>query len=238
MKFYKYAVAIACLGLSLNAIGINKSTSSNDYNSGAYADEGKILVKFRGFFASTKGSHKNLPATTSGSTPSVNLLTNGYGLENANTVFFTDHLATELSLGITAYNVSRSSLAKIADNYSNTSNSNAKKRLLIGLPLSLTMQFHVAPFGAIRPYIGGGYSWTYFFSKAAEFKVKSGHGLVFQAGVDITMTDDSLINLDVRKYSLAPKITYKSGFLGGNTPVSSKLQINPWTISLGVGFKL
>lgn len=234
MKFYKYIAAIACLTFSLNAT----ATTKNDYNSGAYEDEGKILVKFRGFFASTNGSQKGLPATTSGnSVPSVNLLTNGLGLENANTVFFTDHLTTELALGITSYNISRSSLNKIADNYGDNSGEAAKKRLLVGLPLSLTMQFHVAPFGAVRPYIGGGYGGTYFFSRAAEFKIKPGHGAIFQAGLDIVMTDDSLINLDIKKYSLTPKISYKSSFLKGRS-VSSKLQINPWTIALGIGFKL
>lgn len=239
MKFYKKIAAIICLGLSLNAVAA-KATEGNDYNSGAYTDEGKILVKFRALFASTEGAVKGLPATTSGNPiPSVRFLTNGAGLENANTIFFTERLAAEVTLGINSYNVSRSSLNKIAADYGNNSGIEPKKRLLVGIPASMTMQFHIAPFGAIRPYVGGGYGATYFFSRAAEFKIKPAHGSIFQAGVDIVMTNDSLINLDIRKYNLSPKITYKKSLLGaGSQPISSKLQISPWTIALGIGFKL
>lgn len=234
MKIYQYA-AIVCLLFSVNSF----ASAKNDYNSGAYKDEGAIVVKFRGFFVQTKGKQKGLPTPTVASpVAQKHLLENGFGLENANTVFFTDHLAAELAIGAGVYNVSRTALENVAANYGTNDSTVGKKQLLWGIPLTFTMQFHVAPFGAIRPYVGGGYNGTYFASRAKEYKVGIGHGAVFQIGADIVMTDDSLINIDIKKYSLSPKITYKSSFIGGTQTVSSKLKIDPWVIALGLGFKL
>mgnify|MGYP006391632471 FL=1 len=233
MKIYQYA-AIACLLFSTSSF----ASAKNDYNSGAYKDEGAIVVKFRGFFAQTAGKQKGLPTpTTASPVAQKHLLENGFGLENANTVFFTDHFAAELAIGVGAYNVSRTALGNVAANYG-TGNGTAGKARLVALPLTFTMQLHVAPFGAIRPYAGAGYNGTYFFSRAKEYKVGIGHGVVFQVGADIVMTDDSLINIDIKKYSLSPKITYKSSFVGGTNSVSSKLKIDPWVFSFGLGFKL
>ncbi len=233
MKIYQYA-AIACLLCSTSSF----ASAKNDYNSGSYKDEGTILVKVRGFFAQTEGKQKGLPTPTAASpVAQKHLLENGFGLENANTVFFTDHLAAELAIGGGVYNVSRTALGNVATNYG-TGDRTAGKSKLWGIPLTFTMQFHVAPFGAIRPYVGGGYNGTYFISRAKEYKVGIGHGAVFQIGADIVMTDDSLINIDIKKYSLSPKITYKSSFIGGGKSISSKLKIDPWVIAVGLGFKL
>lgn len=234
MKIFKY-ITMASLLFALDSF----ASAKNDYNSGAYRDEGNILVKFRGSFLYTKGTNKGLPAARNPNpVKQGHMLNNGFGIENANTVFFTDHIAAELALGLHFYNTSRTSLKAISTNYGNGADA-GKKRYLVGLPLSFTMQFHLAPFGAIRPYIGGGYSGTYFFSRAKEYKVGMGHGAVFQAGMDIVMTDDNLITVDIKKYSLAPKITYKSSFLGaGYNAFSSKLKIDPWIFSVGIGFKL
>ncbi len=41
------------------------------------------------------------------------------------------------------------------------------------------------------------------------------------------------------KYTkLAPKITFKSSFLNGADAVSSKMKMDPFIISAGLGFKL
>lgn len=49
----------------------------------------------------------------------------------------------------------------------------------------LTAQYRVAPFGAIRPYVGGGLNGTYMYARSKAIKVNSGFGPVLQVGVDL-----------------------------------------------------
>lgn len=251
MRFLKYSIALLSLALSTSSFASKTSNADNDYGSKAYEADGNILVKFRGFGIITKGKPGSLPTPTStrkdtDGTTDVNRTTsnisslakNGYGIENANTLFFSDHFASELSIGLAAYIFPRSGLNAIYNNYGATvTTPSTKKHLLMGIPLNLTLQYHIAPFGAIRPYVGAGYNYTYFTSKASEYKITPGQGMVLQAGVDIVMTDDTLISFDVKRISLSPKVTYKSSFLGASS-VSTKVKMDPIIISLGMGFKL
>ncbi|MBP7189870.1 MAG: OmpW family protein [Rickettsiaceae bacterium] len=317
MRLLKYSLALLAFAACSNTIA---SSIDDDYDSDAYESGGNLIVKIRGCAIITEGDLKSLPSTTrSNINPApanapfnynpnqhVNIkngLKNGYGIENANTLFFTDHFATELSIGLSAYILPQSALQTIYNNYANgtpgnittttvtnaaavggaavpiltTTNIrqninndqanpgapvpavdasgnpatqtnvttgpylpsyNTKRHLLMGIPLNLTLQYHIAPYGAIRPYVGIGGNFTYFTSKAKEYTVKPAYGMVLQAGVDIVMTDDTVISIDARYTKLAPKIRFKSSFLNGAEAVSSKMKMDPFVISAGIGFKL
>lgn len=301
MKFLK--LSLAMLAFAASSAATFAAGVDNDYDSGAYESGGNLLVKIRGCGIITEGDLKSLPSAETRPTYNPNAavnakkaLKNGYGIENANTLFFSDHFATELSVGLSAYAVPRTGLQKIYNNYAtgtvgsqtttvtttatgavvtgpttiprnnNTvpdvnpvvtadapiadqtttvayvSNSlpsySSKRHLLIGIPLNLTLQYHIAPYGAIRPYIGIGGNFTYFTSKSKEYIVRSAYGLVFQAGVDVVLTDDTLISIDAKFVKLSPKIKYKSSFLNGADGVSSKMKMDPFVISAGIGFKI
>ena len=125
----------------------------------------------------------------------------------------------------------------ISNNYAATATNNKKKNIY-AVPMSLIMQYHIAPYGAIRPYVGAGYQYTWMLSKAKQFTMESAHGYALQAGVDFAMTDDTMITVDVKRYQLVPKVKFKGSFLG--TPpgtMTTKVNINPVIISAGIGWK-
>lgn len=235
MKIVKFLSLASCVLLSMNVAAQN-----NDYDSGAYEAEGRIIVKLRGAGVRAQGTHQNLPAATNN--PSVKnnkLVKSGMAIENANTLFFTDNIAAELAVGMLSYNNSTSAINGIYKNYGNPAASpSVNKSRLIGFPLTFTMQYHIAPFGGIRPYIGAGYNYTYFTSKSRAYKISASHGLALQLGTDVVMTDDSVVNIDIKQYYGTSKITYKSSFLNKANNVSGKVKMNPITMSLGIGFKI
>ncbi|MGV2432784.1 MAG UNVERIFIED_CONTAM: OmpW family protein [Rickettsiaceae bacterium] len=169
--------------------------------------------------------------------PHESFFTNGYGLTGASTVFFTDHVAAELSAGVYVLRTSNSAINNAQYNYGN-SGTQMKRKDVYGVPLDLTLQFHVAPFGAIRPYVGAGYNGTYMYVQSRQFKIGHTHGPVLQAGLDFVMNDDSVINIDVKRYSWSPKVTYTDGFLGARTGAKSgRVKFEPVVVSLGFGLK-
>lgn len=233
VKSIKTALLAIIFSFNLAAFADN-----NDYESDYFEDEGRLLFKVRGSAISTKGKQTGLPAPINANAVSVGpFVRNGYGFDTAAAIFFNDNMAVEMSLGINVLKTKYSSLINIANNYNGTPPSKGKKKSVFMVPLSLTGQYHVAPFGAIRPYVGAGYHVAYFFTKAKQFKLKNGHGFVAQIGVDLVAKDDTIITFDIRQFFSSTRITYRSGLVG-NTSVTSKAKINPLLFSVGVGFKL
>ena len=165
----------------------------------------------------------------------------GYGVDTATTYFFTDNIAAELSLGIGIMRVKSSSLSKAALSLGDGTGVAGKNNQIIIVPAAGTIQYHVAPFGAIRPYVGGGIHGTYMYTRSKAIKVSTGYGPVAQIGVDFISKDDTLFTFDIRKYFLKSNVTFKKGFLGPNnaavTDVRSKVDWSPLVISAGFGFR-
>ena len=235
-KLFKLFTFASVIILSTNSFAA-KSDADNDYDSNYYATEGSIIFKIRGSAIMSKAKNKSLPTPTSVRATPPNkpqspghMLSNGYGIEGATAVFFGDNIAAELGLGLNLYKTSSVGIQAIAFNYNPTATP-PKHRNIYAVPLSLLLQYHIAPFGAIRPYLGAGYQGTYFLSKAKEFKLGIGHGYALQVGVDFVLRDDTMLNFDMKYHSSQPKITYKIA------PVTTKLKINPIIISAGIGFK-
>lgn len=207
--------------------------SKADYDSAYYENEGNLLFKARVRGISTDGKQSNLPQATAANPVKIgNLIENGFGVDASTSVFFNSYIAAELSVGFDMLRVKNSNLANIAYNYGGSFV--GKRKDLYMVPLTLTGQYHIAPFGAIRPYIGGGYHGAYMMTKS-KFKVKNGIGPVIQAGVDFYAKDDTFITVDLKQYFLKNKVNYSSSLV--NTPVSSDVRINPLVLSIGIGFR-
>lgn len=120
------------------------------------------------------------------------------------------------------------------------------------LPPTLTLQYHFLPEGTIRPYIGAGVNYTRFMSvninaapalAALGISVdapidvdRNSFGLAGQVGVDFKVADKWFINLDAKYVQIEAKdVRVKSGPLAG-TKVTD-LQIDPWLLSVGVGYR-
>ncbi len=214
------------------------------FNASAMDESENIILKLRANFSFTDGKQTGLPAASSvrgvaAPQSTGKLLKGAYGVEGAATFFVTDHFAGEFASGISIYSGKRTTISAINYNYSNANKTNKKRNLYV-VPTSLTLQYHIAPYGAIRPYVGGGYHYTYMIPRASEYKVKNGSGFVFQGGIDVAFKDDTYVNLDVKQYLLKTTVKYNTNFvtLPGGKQVTSKLKLNPVVIALGLGFKL
>jgi len=112
------------------------------------------------------------------------------------------------------------------------------------LPPTLTLQYHFAPDSNIRPYIGAGVNYTYFFDEevagsalpgaGAKVKLEDSWGLAAQAGVDIAINDDWFVNLDV-KYIQIDTTAKFSNVLGGPNSAKIDADIDPFVYGIGVG---
>jgi outer membrane protein len=231
-------VALFAAFISVNSFAKSSldDKPSSLYDTEYYENEGGMTFKVRlgGILSSAK--QKGLPAPTVPHPVAVGKLAqNGYGGDASISIFLSNYFGIELSLGLNLLRTKYTSLANVAHNYGNN-NDIGKRRNIFMVPATVTGQFHIAPYGGIRPYVGGGYHGAYAFSKAKSLKIKAGYGPVAQVGVDFYAKDNTLINLDVRQFFLSSNVTYKPYLVGGNNNVKSKVKFNPLVISAGIGF--
>ena len=134
----------------------------------------------------------------------------------------------ELILGYSEHNVTSFGVAAIA---ANPQVIDAK-----ALPPTLTLQYHFAPNSNIRPYIGAGVNYTYFFDEetaglltdGVDVTMDSSWGLAAQAGVDVALNDDWFVNLDVKYIDMDTKANFSNG-------LSVEVDLNPVVWGLGIG---
>jgi outer membrane protein len=143
------------------------------------------------------------------------------------TYFLTDNIAFELIAGTSRHKVSAVGAG---------ANINVGK--ISVLPPTLTAQYHFMPKEKFSPYVGAGLNYTIFYAAddASGFnglKVNPSLGFALQAGADFFVTDKVFLNLDVKKIWLDS--TLKTNL--GATALTSKVDINPWVIGVGVGYK-
>jgi len=140
------------------------------------------------------------------------------------TYFFTDHIAAELILATTTHSVDVNGVAPLGD--------------VSLLPPIVTLQYHFNPKGKLSPYIGAGINYTIFYDeKPAGGAVTSvdydnALGWAAQIGVDYAIDNRWSVNLDIKKVWLETDVSVNGGAITGND-----VEINPWIISLGVGYR-
>jgi outer membrane protein W len=213
-------------------------------------DEGRLSTKFRAFGAFPKSAQSDLPAKN----PTVDATgkqeakedeelvdVGGGGIEFATEVFLTDHIATELAVGVGAYRTKK--LENIAFNYEASGKTHATAadpKLLWFAPISFGVKYFVAPFGAISPYFGIGYSYNIFFTMSDEYNVGNTHSFVVQAGVDFVTRDDTVYSLDIKKLMQKPEVRYSEKMIAkvdGKEAIANLKEFSPIVVSVGVGYK-
>jgi outer membrane protein len=197
----------------------------------AQTEAGDVLVRLRGIVVSpTEKSGPVLPAFPTGEV--------GVGDSVMPEVDFTymlsDHIGAELILATTKHSVSGrgalSGLGDVADTWV--------------LPPTLTLQYHLAPKGKVRPYIGAGVNYTIFYSEDASDSLEKAigstridmddsFGYALQAGVDIDLTDRVFLNLDVKYIDIDTTARLRTGAAINRVNVS----IDPIVAGVGVGMR-
>lgn len=143
--------------------------------------------------------------------------------------FFTDHIATELVLLISRHDVD-ATLAGVG---------NVDLGQVNLLPPTLLLQYHFRPHETFRPYAGAGVNYTVFWNEDAPGGAVTGIdydnsvGYALQAGFDYGLGKHWMLNFDVKRYWLDTDVSITSA-LG---PLGADVDLDPWTVSFGVGYR-
>ena len=140
------------------------------------------------------------------------------------TYFLTDHVAVEAIAGTTQHQVKAQGPGVDV----------AVHKTWV-LPPVVSLQYHFAPEAKVSPYVGAGINYMLFYSGKDKngFKVDidDGFGYALQAGVDVALKDRWSANLDVKKVFFETDASVNNGAL------KTKVKLDPWVVSAGVGYK-
>jgi outer membrane protein len=104
------------------------------------------------------------------------------------------------------------------------------------LPPTLLLQYHFNHQGKIRPYVGAGLNYTYFYNDGLHAGgqpiavSRSSFGPALQAGVDVQVTRRVFVNADIKKIWMRTDASLNGAPLG-------TLRIDPLVIGFGVGIR-
>lgn len=139
--------------------------------------------------------------------------------------FWTDNFATELILATNSHNIGATG----------TDLGNLDLGNVSLLPPTLLAQYHFNPDGQLRPYIGAGINYTFFYDADAgdvnSISYDDGFGLALQAGIDIGINDNWAINADLKKLFLNTDASINGG------AVTADVDLDPWIFGLGFAYR-
>lgn len=140
------------------------------------------------------------------------------------TYFLSDHVAIEAIAGTTQHTVKAKG-----------PNTDVKVKDTWVLPPVVTLQYHFAPDAKISPYVGAGINYMLFYGgddkNGFQFKIDDGFGTALQAGVDVALKDSWTLNFD------AKKVFFETDAVDRKSGLKSKVTLNPWVLSAGVGYR-
>ncbi|MFV0298600.1 MAG: OmpW/AlkL family protein [Hyphomicrobiaceae bacterium] len=111
-------------------------------------------------------------------------------------------------------------------------------------PPILTLQYHFTNFGRFKPYVGAGIQYIHFFREktgrntlgAGDVDFEDSWGPALQAGFDLEIGRGWYLNADIKKSFLDTKVKWRYALGGGDT-IIAKDDLDPLTVSVGVGYR-
>lgn len=140
------------------------------------------------------------------------------------TYFFTDHVAVEAIAGTTQHTIRAKG---------GTTDVKVKETWV--LPPVVALQYHFAPKAKVSPYVGAGVNYMLFYGgddkNGFDLNIDDGFGAALQAGVDIAIQGRWAANLDVKK------IFFETDAVDRKNGLKTKVTLDPWVLSAGVGYR-
>jgi outer membrane protein len=137
------------------------------------------------------------------------------------TYFFTPNIAAELIAAITPHDVKTDTGVDAGSSWL--------------LPPTLTLQYHFTQMDRVKPYLGAGVNYTHFFNEDAgalnSVSYEDSFGGALQAGVDVPIQENLYFNVDVKKVFINTTAKFSP------SGVRADVDIDPWLIGVGVGYK-
>jgi outer membrane protein len=180
--------------------------------------QGNWMVRLRATYLDMADKSDAIPAL---GVPSDAITVNNKWIPELDvTYFFTRNIAAELVLTV----------PQKQDVYLNGNKIGTFKHL----PPTLLVQYHFLPEGTFRPYVGAGLNFTRIWgTDIANNTLQLDNWSVapaLQIGMDYKLTKNWFLNADIKKVWLASNV--KAG--GVNV---SKVNLDPWLFSMGVGYR-
>jgi len=102
------------------------------------------------------------------------------------------------------------------------------------LPPTLTAQYHFTNLNGVKPYVGVGINYTRFSQVSIQVPgvdiKRNSFGPALQVGVDIPVTKNIYVNLDVKKVWIKTDVKVNGGSIGS-------FKANPMLVGVGVGYR-
>ncbi len=101
------------------------------------------------------------------------------------------------------------------------------------LPPTLTAQYHFTNFNGFKPYVGAGVNYTRFSSVNLPAGVdidRNSFGLALQAGVDIPVSKNMYLNVDVKKAFIRTDVSSSGTKVG-------TFKVDPVLVGVGLGWR-
>jgi outer membrane protein len=180
--------------------------------------QGNWMVRLRATYLDMADKSDAIPAL---GVPSDAITVNNKWIPELDvTYFFTRNIAAELVLTV----------PQKQDVYLNGNKIGTFKHL----PPTLLVQYHFLPDGTFRPYVGAGLNFTRIWgADIAGNTLQLDNWSVapaLQIGMDYKLTKNWFLNADIKKVWLASNVK-----AGGVTV--SKVNLDPWLFSMGVGYR-
>ena len=156
--------------------------------------------------------------------------------------YFTNNVSAELILGSSFHSIKAKGVTAIPTAVPAGTAINEKIQSTWTLPPTLTAKYHFAPNSQFNPYVGAGVGAILFFGGGGKngFKVKlpANAGLVLQAGLDVATQGPWSVNVDVKKefFNTKAKVNAANDPLAP-VDLNSSVDLDPWIVSVGVGYK-
>lgn len=148
-------------------------------------------------------------------------ISNSFVPEADLTYFITDNIAVEAIAAVTKHTIRNSVAGTVSSVWA--------------LPPTITAQYHFDPTGIVRPYVGVGVNYTFYYdphSALPNIGFKNSFGWAFQAGADVPVGNGPyFLNVDVKKVFMGTRIRAAGG------AVQASARINPWLVGAGVGMR-
>jgi outer membrane protein len=115
------------------------------------------------------------------------------------------------------------------------------------LPPTVTLQYHFTNLGAWKPYVGGGFNYTYFYNDSLQIPTgfaspnspavnlhvnNSSWGGALQAGLDYQIQRNWYLNFDVKYLWINTDV-----ILNATGNKLGSVDINPWVFGAGVRYR-